>query len=140
MSDTEFVIYVKQQQAAGLKQSDLVQSMLNEGNGISRARTLHLNGVYGSKKGNLFVVDGKEVSREEFNQIKPEAIASAKVMDVGPAKKAFGEKGRYGATVVETKQDSVAISHFIRSKGYPYQGIDRRDHYYMKHAYLRLVR
>ena len=78
--------------------------MLNEAGSISRAHILHLNGVYGSQKGNLFIVDGKEVSREEFNQIKPEAIASVTVMDVGPAKKAYGEKGRYGATIVETKQ------------------------------------
>lgn len=78
--------------------------MLNEAGSISRAHILHLNGVYGSKKGNLFIVDGKEVSREEFNQIKPEAIASVTVMDVGPAKKVYGEKGRYGATIVETKQ------------------------------------
>ena len=104
MSDAEFVCYVKQQQAAGLTQSALVQTMLNEGNGVSRARILHLNGVYGSEKGNLFIVDGKEVSREAFNQIKPEAIASVTVMDVGPAKKVYGEKGRYGATIVETKQ------------------------------------
>ena len=67
------------------------------------ARILHLNGVYGSEKGNLFIVDGKEVSRGDFNEIKPEAIASVTVMDVGPAKKVYGEKGRYGATIVETK-------------------------------------
>lgn len=104
MSDTEFVIYAKKQKAAGLEQSAITQAMLNEAGSISRAHILHLNGVYGSKKGNLFIVDGKEVSREEFNQIKPEAIASVTVMDVGPAKKAYGEKGRYGATIVETKQ------------------------------------
>ena len=110
MSDAEFVNYVKQQQAAGLKQSDLVQSMLNEGNGISRARILHLNGVYGSEKGNLFIVDGKEVSRGDFNEIKPETIASVTVMDVGPAKKVYGEKGRYGATIVETKHAATDAS------------------------------
>ena len=104
MSDTEFVIYAKKQKAAGLEQSAITQAMLNEAGSISRAHILHLNGVYGSKKGNLFIVDGKEVSREEFNQIKPEAIAAVTVMDVGPAKKAYGEKGRYGATIVETKQ------------------------------------
>ena len=104
MSDMEFVIYAKKQKAAGLEQSAITQAMLNEAGSISRAHILHLNGVYGSKKGNLFIVDGKEVSREEFNQIKPEAIASVTVMDVGPAKKAYGEKGRYGATIVETKQ------------------------------------
>jgi hypothetical protein len=78
--------------------------MLNEAGYISRAHILHLNGVYGSEKGNLLIVDGKEVSREDFNEIKPEAIASVTVMDVGPAKKVYGEKGRYGATIVETKQ------------------------------------
>ena len=104
MNDTEFVTYVKQQQAAGLTNSELTQTMLNEGGGISRARILHLNGVYGNGKGNLLVVDGKEVSHKEFEQLQPEDIASVTVMDVGPAKKVFGEKGRYGATIVETVQ------------------------------------
>ena len=104
MSDMEFVNYVKQQWAAGLAQSALSQMMLNDAGSISRAHILHINGVYGSEKGNLLIVDGKEVSREAFNQIKPEAIASVTVMDVGPAKKVYGEKGRYGATIVETKQ------------------------------------
>ena len=109
MNDTEFVIYVKKQKAAGLEQSAVTQAMLNEAGSISRAHILHLNGVYGSKKANLFIVDGKEVSREEFNQIKPEAIASVTVMDVGPAKKVYGEKGRYGATIVKTKGKTAYI-------------------------------
>ena len=134
MNDAEFVNYVKQQQVAGLKQSDLVQSMLNEGNGISRARILHLNGVCGSEKGNLLVVDGKEVSREDFNRVEPEAIASVTVMDVGPAKKVFGEKGRYGATVIETKptvteapQPNVRADEFspsgVRADEFPPSGV-----------------
>ena len=102
MSDTEFINYVKQQQAAGLTNSALTQIMLNEGSGISRAHILHLNSVYGSKKSYLFIVDDKEVSSEEFCKLPPEAIISAKVMDVGPAQKAYGEKGRRGATVVKT--------------------------------------
>ncbi|MBP3211713.1 MAG: energy transducer TonB [Prevotella sp.] len=104
MSDMEFVIHVKQQQAAGIKQGDVTQSMLNEDGSISRARILHMNSAYGSKKGYLYVVDGKEVSREDYNRLKPEDFAAVTVMDVGPAKKAYGEKGRYGATIVETKQ------------------------------------
>ena len=109
MSDTEFVIYVKKQKAAGLEHSAVTQAMLNEAGSISRAHILHLNGVYGSKKANLFIVDGKEVSRDEFNQIKPDAIASVTVMDVGPAKKVYGEKGRYGATIVKTNGKTVYI-------------------------------
>lgn len=104
MSDMEFVIHVKQQQAAGIKQGDVTQSMLNEDGSISRARILHMNSAYGSKKSYLYVVDGKEVSREDYNRLKPEDFAAVTVMDVGPAKKAYGEKGRYGATIVETKQ------------------------------------
>ena len=102
MSDTEFVVYVKQQIAAGMKQGDVTQGMLNEAGSISRARILHMNSAYGSKKSYLFVVDGKEVTDEAFRQLPPSAIASAEVMDVGPAQKAFGEKGRRGATVVTT--------------------------------------
>ena len=122
MNDTEFVSYVKRQQAAGLTNSQLTQTMLNEGGGISRARILHLNGVYGSGKGYLFVVDGKEVSREEFGQLQPEDIASVTVMDVGPAKKVFGDKGRYGATVVETvlqRSEALPTTTLQRSEALP---------------------
>ena len=122
MNDTEFVSYVKRQQAAGLTNSQLTQMMLNEGGGISRARILHLNGVYGSGKGYLFVVDGKEVSREEFGQLQPESIASVTVMDVGPAKKVFGDKGRYGATVVETvlqRSEALPTTTLQRSEALP---------------------
>jgi len=122
MNDTEFVSYVKRQQAAGLTNSQLTQTMLNEGGGISRARILHLNGVYGSGKGYLFVVDGKEVSREEFGQLQPESIASVTVMDVAPAKKVFGDKGRYGATVVETvlqRSEALPTTTLQRSEALP---------------------
>ena len=119
MSDAEFVSYAKQQKAAGLTQRDLGQIMLNEGGGISRARILHLNGVYGLEKGNLLMVDGKEVSREEFDQLKPEDIASVTVMDVGPAKKTFGEKGRYGATIIETKTDDPVFDTCEQMPSFP---------------------
>ncbi|MBR6189321.1 MAG: M56 family metallopeptidase [Prevotella sp.] len=102
MSDTDFVNYVKRQKAAGIDENALGQIMLNEGGSISRAHILHTIRAYGSKKNNFFVIDGKEVSPEEFELLQPEDIASVTVMDVGPAKKVFGDKGRYGATVVET--------------------------------------
>jgi protein TonB len=49
-------------------------------------------------------INGQEVTGEDFARIEPESIESVTVMDVGPAKKTFGEKGRRGATVVQTKQ------------------------------------
>ena len=106
MNDTEFVSYVKQKEAAGMDDKELTQTMLNEGGGISRAHILHKNAVYGSKKPYLFMIDGKEVSSEEYGQLQPEDIASVTVMDVGPAKKTFGEKGKRGATIVQTKQQT----------------------------------
>ncbi len=104
MGSAEYVAYVKQKKAAGMDNKGLTQTMLNEGGAISRAHILHKEAVYGSKKPYLFIVDGQEVTSEEFAQIEPETIESVTVMDVGPAKKTFGEKGRRGATVVQTKQ------------------------------------
>ncbi|MBQ3631388.1 MAG: M56 family metallopeptidase [Prevotella sp.] len=109
MSDAAFVNYVNQYQAAGIDEDALGQIMLNEGGSISRAHMLHIIRAYGSNKNKFLVVDGKEVSRETFNQLKSEDIASVTVMDVGPAKEVFGEKGQYGATVVETKQTSSDV-------------------------------
>ena len=109
MNDTEFVVYVKQQQMAGMKQGDVTQAMLNEAGSISRARILHMNSAYGSKKSYLFIVDGEEVTDEAFRQLPPDAIVSAKVMDVGQAKKAYGAKGSRGATVVTTSLSSDPV-------------------------------
>ena len=109
MNDTEFVVYVKQQQAAGMKQGDVTQGMLNEAGSISRARILHMNSAYGSKKSYLFIVDGEEVTDEAFRQLPPDAIVSAKVMDVGQAKKTYGAKGSRGATVVTTSLSSDPV-------------------------------
>ena len=104
MGSAEYVAYVQQKKAAGMDNKELTHTMLNEGGAISRAHILHKDAVYGNKKPYLFIVDGQEVTSGEFAQIEPEAIESVTVMDVGPAKKTFGEKGRRGATVVQTKQ------------------------------------
>ena len=59
----------------------------------------------------LIIVDGKETSLEEFNKMKPkseaeyvEKFASMSVLKPGSeAAKSYGEKGRNGVIVVETK-------------------------------------
>ena len=104
MGSAEYVAYVQKKKATGMDNKELTHTMLNEGGAISRAHILHKEAVYGSKKPYLFIVDGQEVTSEDFAQIEPENIESVTVMDVGPAKKTFGEKGRRGATVVQTKQ------------------------------------
>ncbi len=104
MGSAEYVAYVQQKKAAGMDSNELTRTMLNEDGAISRAHILHKEAVYGSKKPYLFIVDGQEVTGEDFARIEPESIESVTVMDVGPAKKTFGEKGRRGATVVQTKQ------------------------------------
>ena len=104
MNGAEFVAYVQERKAAGMDNKELTQTMLNEGGSISRAHMLHKEAVYGSKKKYLFMVDGKEVTSDEFSRMEPESFKSVAVMDVSAASKIYGEKGQRGATVVQTKQ------------------------------------
>ena len=79
---------------------------LNEGKGISRARIMHINKVLGAErhKERLVVVDGKELSQEEFENMNlvKEDIAWVDVLGVSSAKKIYGNRGRYGATIIKT--------------------------------------
>lgn len=106
MSDKEFITYVSDRKKAGATQSQLEREILSEGKGISRARILHLNQTYGVErhKDRLIVVDGKKLSQEEFEKMNlaKDNIDRVDVLDVGSAKKVYGERGRYGATVIQT--------------------------------------
>ena len=51
----------------------------------------------------LFIVDGKEMSSEKFSQLKPEDIKAVSMLKDEAAVAKFGEKGRNGVCIVETK-------------------------------------
>lgn len=54
----------------------------------------------------LCIVDGKEVSHETFMQMRPEDIKAMTVLKAEAAVAKYGEKGRNGVCVVETKHSS----------------------------------
>lgn len=51
----------------------------------------------------LFIVNGKETSRQEAIKIKTESIYSINVVKGGDAVKKYGEKGKYGVIQITTK-------------------------------------
>lgn len=54
--------------------------------------------------GQLIAIDGREVTEEEMLKIKPEDVVSVNVLASGSkAAEAYGEKGRNGVILVETK-------------------------------------
>ena len=57
-----------------------------------------------SNKGQLIVVDGKEVTEEEMLKIKSEDVVSVNVLAPGSkVAEAYGEKGHSGVILIETK-------------------------------------
>ena len=57
-----------------------------------------------SNKGQLIVVDGKEVPEEEMLKIKSEDVAGVNILAPGSkAAEAYGEKGHSGVILIETK-------------------------------------
>jgi TonB-dependent SusC/RagA subfamily outer membrane receptor len=52
----------------------------------------------------IFVLDGKEITKEELNKIDPKSIESMSVLKGESATKVFGEKGKNGVIVITTKK------------------------------------
>lgn len=55
----------------------------------------------------LFIVDGKEMSSEKFSHLKPEDIKAVSMFKDEAAVAKYGEKGRNGVCVVDTKHSSA---------------------------------
>ncbi len=53
---------------------------------------------------NLFIVDGKEIKKEDINQLEPDSIYSVTVLKDESAVKIYGEKGRNGVIIISTKR------------------------------------
>ena len=51
----------------------------------------------------LYLVDGKEITREEMNNISPETIDKVEVLKGDSAKEKYGDKGKYGVVLITTK-------------------------------------
>ena len=52
----------------------------------------------------LFIVDGKEISKEEFNKIDPKTIQALNVLKNESATKLYGDKGKNGVVLITLKK------------------------------------
>lgn len=57
------------------------------------------------KKKPLFIVDGKEVANDKFVELDPDSIKSVTVLKDKAAIKKYGDKGKNGVVIVETKKN-----------------------------------
>ena len=51
----------------------------------------------------LYILDGKPVSSEKFNKIDPNTIESVNVLKNASATAIYGDRGKYGVIIIETK-------------------------------------
>jgi len=51
----------------------------------------------------LYLIDGKEITREEMNNINPETIDKVEVLKGDDATEKYGDKGKYGVVIITTK-------------------------------------
>ena len=50
------------------------------------------------------MVDGKEITREEMNNINPETIDKVEVLKGDDATEKYGDKGKSGVVLITTKK------------------------------------
>ena len=51
----------------------------------------------------LYLIDGKEITREEMNNISPETIDKVEVLKGDSATEKYGDKGKNGVVIITTK-------------------------------------
>jgi hypothetical protein len=61
----------------------------------------------------LFILDGKEISKEEMDKIDPATIEAVNVLKDKSATDKYGEKGKNGAVEINSKKDQQQISMFL---------------------------
>ncbi|MFI1743563.1 M56 family metallopeptidase [Thalassobellus sediminis] len=58
----------------------------------------------------LILLDGKEISNEEFEKIDPKSIKSIDVLKDEKAEKIYGEKGKNGVLIITTKEKTTGVT------------------------------
>ncbi|WP_299521395.1 M56 family metallopeptidase [Winogradskyella sp.] len=64
---------------------------------------IYISGLNGENP--LYIVDGKEVSKEKFTKLNPKKIESVTVLKDESAIKKYGDKGKNGVIIVKTKKN-----------------------------------
>jgi len=68
------------------------------------------NSLQQKQKDPLYYIDGKETTKEEVSQLKPELIESVNVLKGENATLKYGKKGRYGAIEITLKKIKISSS------------------------------
>ncbi|RXK58734.1 hypothetical protein ESA94_15195 [Lacibacter luteus] len=84
-----------------------VVTVVGYGTSTNKPATIKLRGKI-STDNVLYILDGKEVTAEEVNQMEPNNIQSISVLKDESAVKLYGEKGKNGVIIITTKTKKVA--------------------------------
>ncbi len=79
-----------------------VVTVVGYGTSTNKPATIKLKGKI-STDNVLYILDGKEVTAEEVNQMEPNNIQSISVLKDESALKLYGEKGKNGVIIITTK-------------------------------------
>ncbi|MFI3293360.1 MAG: hypothetical protein SNG27_06940 [Rikenellaceae bacterium] len=86
----------------------------------------------------LFIVNGLEVEKSEFESLSPEILDSITVLKDVESTKAYGSRGDYGVIVVTLKCDTPPIfSEDMKFRKYLYENIKWSDKEYLATARLK---
>ncbi len=86
----------------------------------------------------LFIVNGKEVSKSEFERLDPQALDDIKVLKDVESVKPYGEKGAYGVILVTLKYDTPPIFSQEQSfKEYLTQHVKWKDDEMLSSVWLK---
>lgn len=77
---------------------------------------IYLNSKAGLQKDPLYIVDGKEVSKEELKQFDAEDIESINVFK-GPSVKKYGDKGKNGVIEIQMKKNKSSKAFTVQQNG-----------------------
>ncbi len=53
----------------------------------------------------IFIIDGKEVSKKDITELKPQKIESVTVLKDKDATEMYGDKGKNGVIIIKTKKN-----------------------------------
>lgn len=92
------------------RELDEIEKKDSLGGGSEKNVEIIVRGFDG-KKNPLVIVDGKKITHDEFQEIKPENIKSVSVLKNKSAVDVYGEEGKDGVILITTKKNVIIRSH-----------------------------
>lgn len=92
------------------RELDEIEKKDSLGGGSEKNVEIIVRGFDG-KKNPLVIVDGKKITHDEFQEIKPENIESVSVLKNKSAVDVYGEEGKDGVILITTKKKPIIRSN-----------------------------